>query len=158
MMKTEIIRGIVLPATLFLAVTILGVSMANAVVRHYAEYALENMAADIYTKDQEIRTTVEEIFQEYGIQVPDEESRRIGKDHNRHSILADEQRMAIREKFAEMRRAGASMKEVRTTVEQMLKGYGIKVPDERPHRVKREYPEVRARSNRGVHRTLENKD
>ena len=135
------IRKIVLPAILFLAIAVLGASVANAIVRRYALHALEGMAADGYKMGQGIRTAVEEIsqiFQEYEIEVPGssrgmgdsphKESRRIGDGRRYHADLTDEQRIAIREKVAEMRESGAKREEIRTTVVEMLKEYGIEVP------------------------------
>ena len=98
------VRRIVLPAILFLIVAILGASVANAIGRRYALNTLEDMTADMYTIEQEIRTTMEGIFQEYGIEVPDKKSHNVNKGRHHHADLTDEQRTAIREKVAEMRK------------------------------------------------------
>ena len=119
---------IVLPAILFLVVAIIGASVANAIVKRYALHALENVAADGYAIGQEIQTAVEEIsqiFHEYGIEVSDKGAHRVGRVSRPHADLTDEQRIAIREKVAEMRESGAKREEIRTTVVEMLKRYGI---------------------------------
>ena len=46
------------------------------------------------------------------------------------TTLTDEQRTAIHEKVTEMREAGATREEIRASVAEMLKEYGIEVPDE----------------------------
>jgi hypothetical protein len=122
------VRTTILPAILFLAVAIIGASVANAIVKHYALHALENISADGYAIGQEIETAVGEIsqiFQEYGIEVPGKESRR----SRPRADLTDEQRTAIRERVGEMRRTDATREEIRTAVMEMLKEYGVQIPD-----------------------------
>lgn len=46
------------------------------------------------------------------------------------SNLTDEQREAVREKMEEMREQGATPEEIHTAVAEMLKGYGIEVPED----------------------------
>jgi TRAP-type C4-dicarboxylate transport system substrate-binding protein len=88
---------------------------------------------------EEIHTTMAEMLKEYGIEVPEDLERPHGpggpgpggfwKD------LTEEQREAVQEKMKEMRDQGATPEEIHTAMAEMLKGYGIEVPEdlERPH-------------------------
>jgi len=129
------IRRTALPAILILAAVILGAFVANAIGGRYALHALEGMAADVRTTGQEIQTTVEEIFQGYGIEILDRGSHRTSGGHYRRINLTDGQRTAIREKVAEMREAGAAREEIRTAVTEMLRKYGIEVTGKRFRRI-----------------------
>jgi uncharacterized membrane-anchored protein len=59
-------------------------------------------------------------------------SQRGGGHHGKGflSNLTDEQREAVREKMEEMRSQGATREEIHTAVAEMLKGYGIEVPED----------------------------
>jgi hypothetical protein len=144
--ESKMIRRIALIAVLFLAAVALSAFVANAVGGHYALDALEGMAADACIIEQEIQT-VEEIFQEYGVEVPDK-FRRTGEDQRPRADLTDEQRAAIREKVAEMKEAGVTRKEIRTTVKEMLEGYGIEVPHKEFRHSKERGPDFRDRNSR----------
>ena len=84
---------------------------------------------------EEIHTAVAEMLKGYGIEVPEESVGPHGpgclgpgpggfwKD------LTKEQRKAVQEKIKEMRSQGASREEIHTAVAEMLKGYGIEVPE-----------------------------
>jgi len=79
---------------------------------------------------EEIHTTVAEMLKGYGIEPPEH----WGKGHwgvGRHflSSLTDEQRKVVREKMKEMRQQGATREEIHAAVAEMLKGYGIEVPE-----------------------------
>ncbi len=140
------IKKMALPAILILAVAILGASVASAIKKHNAIFALDDMAAGIYAIEQEIHTAVDEIFQEYEIEVPDEESSSTIKGRRPRADLTNEQRTAIREKVVEMRKAGADRKEIRNAVVQMLKDYGIEVPDGGFRRIRGRQPKFRDRN------------
>lgn len=85
---------------------------------------------------EEIRTAVAELLQGYGIELP-EKCRLLGGSeglrHNRGGFMAnltDEQRQTLREKTKEMRSQGSTREEIHAAVAEMLKGYGIEVPED----------------------------
>ncbi|MGB2804097.1 MAG: FlgD immunoglobulin-like domain containing protein [Candidatus Zixiibacteriota bacterium] len=89
---------------------------------------------------EEIRTAVAELLQGYGIELP-EKCRLLGGSeglrHNRGGFMAnltDEQRGALREKVKDMRSQGATREEIRAAKAEMLKGYGVELPDNRGER------------------------
>ena len=142
------IKKFTLAAILLLAVVMATTPLANA---RRGNHALRGMAADMRTNltdeqraaiqekvtelkesganRQEIRTAVAEMLKEYGIEVPDAWFNRLGKGNYLCADLTDEQRTAIKEKIAEMKEAGASRKEIREAVAEMLKEYGVEPPD-----------------------------
>ena len=84
---------------------------------------------------KEIRDAVDEMLEGFGIEPPE---RRIGLHgpkgfgHGRRGFradLTDEQRQALREKKEELRNQGANREEIRDAVAEMLKGYGIELPE-----------------------------
>lgn len=79
---------------------------------------------------KEIRAVVGEMLEGYGIDLSEKRGER-HRDGFRCflSNLTDEQRKAVREKIKEMRSQGATREEIRTEVTEMLKGYGIELPD-----------------------------
>ena len=93
---------------------------------------MKNQGAD----PQEIHTTVTEILKGYGIEVPEDWS----GPHGRGGFgpgpggfcenLTEEQRESVRNKIEEMRSQGATREEIHTAVTEMLKGYGVEVPEE----------------------------
>jgi uncharacterized membrane-anchored protein len=84
---------------------------------------------------EEIHTTVAEMLKGYGIEVPEEMPGPFGFGHPRGGFwddLTDEQREAIREKTKTMRDQDASPEEIHTAIAEMLKSYGVEVPDDFP--------------------------
>jgi len=80
---------------------------------------------------QEIRTAVRELFEGYGIDLPEHQGKGPrGGFRGFFSGLTEEQRKAVREKIGEMRDQGASRQEIRTAVREMLEGYGIQLSEE----------------------------
>lgn len=143
------IRKITLAAILLLAVAMVSGSIVDARGRRHA---LRGMATGICTTltdeqrtaihekvaemkeagatREEIRTAMAEMLKEHGIEVPDEWLSRGGNGYYLCADLTDEQRAAIQEKVAEMKEADATREEIRTTVAEMLKEYGIEVPED----------------------------
>jgi DNA-binding transcriptional regulator YhcF (GntR family) len=81
---------------------------------------------------EEIRSAVAEMLKGYGIEVPEDWHGPIGFGHGKAGFkanLTEEQREAIREKVKEMRSQGASGEEIRAAKAEMLKGYGIELPE-----------------------------
>jgi len=79
---------------------------------------------------EEIHTAVAEMLKGYGVEPP--EHRGEGFPGGRRRFLAeltDEQRGAVQEKVKEMRSQGASRKEIHAAVAEMLKGYGVELPE-----------------------------
>jgi DNA-binding transcriptional regulator YhcF (GntR family) len=83
-------------------------------------------------KEEEIRAAVVEMLKGYGIDVPKDWHGPIGFGHrgdNWGANLTDEQREAVREKIKEMRSQGATREEIHAAVAEMIKGYGVKLPE-----------------------------
>jgi len=79
---------------------------------------------------EEMRAAVHEMLKGYGVEVPEHRGEgpgRMGFFRN----LTEEQREAIREKMDQMRSEGATGEEIRAAVGEMLKGYGVEVPEHR---------------------------
>ncbi len=84
------------------------------------------------TRD-EINAAVKELLEEFGVEVPDDKKKGRGKG-DLFADLTDEQRQQIeeqRQQIAEMKEAGATRDEIKVAVEELLKGFGIEVPDDR---------------------------
>lgn len=84
---------------------------------------------------EEIRAAVADLLQGYGIELP-EKCRLLdgpgGLRHDRGGFMAnltEEQRQAIREKVKEMQSQGATREEIRAAKAEMLKGYGVELPE-----------------------------
>jgi DNA-binding transcriptional regulator YhcF (GntR family) len=87
-------------------------------------------------KREEIHSAVAEMLKGYGINVPEDS---VGP-HGRGGFgpgpvgfwkdLTKEQREVVQEKIKEMRSQGAKREEIHTAVAEMLKGYGIDVPED----------------------------
>ncbi len=87
---------------------------------------------------EEIRAAVAEMLEGYGVELPEDWP----GPHGRGGFgpgpggffedLTKEQREAVHEKIKEMRDQGATRAEVHTAVAEMLKGYGIEVPEDWP--------------------------
>lgn len=78
---------------------------------------------------EEIRAARAEMLQGFGIELPV----RCGQGHVRRGLRVDltkEQRAAIREKREEMRSQGATREEIRSVVDELLKGHGINMPEQ----------------------------
>ncbi len=81
---------------------------------------------------EEIHTAVAEMLKGYGVEVSDDLPGPFGFGHPRGGFwgdLTDEQREAVREKTKEMRNQNATREEIHTAIAEMLKGYGIEVPE-----------------------------
>jgi len=74
---------------------------------------------------EEIRAAKAEMLKGYGIELPDNRGERRGFGDN----LTNEQREAVRVKIKEMRSQGATREEIRAAKAEMLKGYGIELPE-----------------------------
>jgi predicted Fe-S protein YdhL (DUF1289 family) len=82
---------------------------------------------------EEIRTTIAEMLKGYGIDVPEDWPGPRGFGHRGEgfmSDLTDEQKEAVWDKIKEMRDQDATREEIRTTIAEMLKGFGIDVPED----------------------------
>ncbi len=85
---------------------------------------------------EEIHATVAEMLKGYGIEVPEDS----GGPHGPGCFgpppggfmekLTKEQREAVQDKIKEMRSQGAKREEIHAAVAEMLKGYGIEVPED----------------------------
>ncbi len=82
---------------------------------------------------EEIHAVVGEMLSSYGIELPDDWADRPrgrrGLGSRFMSLLTEEQRDAVRAKRKEMRESGASREETHAAVREMLRGYGIELPD-----------------------------
>ena len=90
---------------------------------------------------EEIQTAVREMLAGYGIQLP--ENPGIGGRGGFRpflSKLSDEQRETVLGKIKEMRSQGASREEIRATVSEMLKGYGILLPENTENSTSKDTP------------------
>ena len=147
------IKKFTLAAILLLAVVMATTPLANA---RRGNHALRGMAADMRTNltdeqraaiqekvtelkesganRQEIRTAVAEMLKEYGIEVPDAWFNRLGKGNYLCADLTDEQRTTIQEKVTGMKEDGASREDIRAAVAEMLKEFGIELPDKQANR------------------------
>ncbi|MGB2768309.1 MAG: FlgD immunoglobulin-like domain containing protein [Candidatus Zixiibacteriota bacterium] len=86
---------------------------------------------------EEIRAAKAEMLKGCGIELPDNRGERRGFGHGRGGFVADltdEQRQALREKIKEMQSQDATREEIRAAKAEMLKGYGIELPDNRGER------------------------
>jgi hypothetical protein len=84
---------------------------------------------------EEVHAAVGEMLKSYGIELPEDWNE---KPHGRRgpgrrfmTQLTEEQREAVRARVTEMRENGASREETRAVVHEMLKSYGIELPDRR---------------------------
>jgi uncharacterized protein YoaH (UPF0181 family) len=86
---------------------------------------------------EEIHTVVAGMLEGYGIEVPEDCPGPFGFGLGPGGFWKDltkEQREAVHEKIKEMREQGATRKEIHTAVAEMLKGYGIELPENRGER------------------------
>jgi DNA-binding transcriptional regulator YhcF (GntR family) len=82
---------------------------------------------------EEIHSAVAEMLKGYGIEVPEDWHGPKGFGHGKAGFkanLTDEQRQTLREKIKEMRSQGATREEIRAAKAEMLKGYGIELPED----------------------------
>ncbi|TKJ37252.1 hypothetical protein CEE37_14155 [candidate division LCP-89 bacterium B3_LCP] len=82
----------------------------------------------------EIHAAVKVKLESYGIDVPENFMMMHGKHRGPgmkmiHSQLNEVQRDAIRSQICEMRQSGTSQQEIQSKVQEMVKGYGIELPD-----------------------------
>ena len=82
---------------------------------------------------EEVHSAVAQMLKGYGIELPEH----WGKGHRGgwrqfFSNLTNEQRKVVREKMKEMREQGATPEEIHAAVVEMLKGYGIEMPEGAP--------------------------
>jgi hypothetical protein len=79
---------------------------------------------------EEIRAAVGKLFEGYGIKLPEHQGEGSRGDfRGLLSGLTEEQRGTVQEKMKEMRNQGATREEIGTAVREMLKGYGIQLPE-----------------------------
>ena len=82
---------------------------------------------------EEIHAAVSEMLKGYGIEVSEDWHGPKGFGHGKAGFkanLTDEQRQTLREKIKEMRSQGATHEEIRAAKAEMLKGYGIELPED----------------------------
>lgn len=87
------------------------------------------MREDGATRD-EIRETVAEMLEDFGVEVPDEWFVSRAKDNYLFADLTDEQRTTIHKRVVQMRKDGATRDEIRETFAEMLKDFGVELPEE----------------------------
>ncbi len=81
---------------------------------------------------KEIHTAVGEMLRGYGIELPEDWCKGRGGGHRRFlSSLTDEQREVVRDRMEQMRDQGAAREEIHAALAEMLKGYGVEVPEDR---------------------------
>jgi DNA-binding transcriptional regulator YhcF (GntR family) len=105
--------------------------------RQAVQEKIEEMKSQDATRE-EIHSAVAEMLKGYGIEVPEDCHGPIGFGPAKarfQANLTKEQREAVRDKIKEMRSRNASREEIHTAVTEMLKGYGIEMPEnwEGPH-------------------------
>ena len=83
---------------------------------------------------EEMRTTIDEMLKSYGIEIPPDSLRPPPGPGPAGfwGDLTEEQREAIQTKIKEMRKQNATREEIHSAVVEMLKGYGIDVPEDWP--------------------------
>ncbi len=95
--------------------------------------ALWSMVAEMRDQGaspEEVHSAVAQMLKGYGIELPEHWGKGFPRGPRRFlSQLTTEQRQALREKVKEMGDQGASPEEIHKTVTEMLKGYGIEVPE-----------------------------
>jgi uncharacterized membrane protein len=90
------------------------------------------------TSRDEIHAEVTKMLKEYGVEVPDDFKGFRGERGPRHNRgfmkfsdqLTEDQRSALKEKVESLREEGASREEIHNEVTNMLKEYGIEVPED----------------------------
>jgi DNA-binding transcriptional regulator YhcF (GntR family) len=78
---------------------------------------------------EEIREAVHGMLNQWGIDVPEGREMRPGNGRAIFKQLDKEQRAAIHEKVREMKNAGASREAIHAAVSEMLRSFGIEVPE-----------------------------
>jgi DNA-binding transcriptional regulator YhcF (GntR family) len=86
---------------------------------------------------EEIHKEVSTLLKEFGVELPENfkglPGHRPGRNKNRlmrfTKELTEEQRENLREKIESLREQGADRQEIRDTIEETLKSYGVEVPD-----------------------------
>jgi len=93
--------------------------------REALKQKIEEMKA-VNASPQEIRNAVDDMMQEWGIQVPQPPS-----DHHAPpwmTNLTDTQRAALEQKIEELKAVGKTPQEIHSAVDEMLQQWGIQVP------------------------------
>jgi len=86
---------------------------------------------------EEIRDSVKKMFEEYGVEVPEDTGGFRGKRGPRHgrglikfaNQLTEDQRNIIKKKVETLREDGASREVIHTEVKSMFKEYGVEIPE-----------------------------
>jgi DNA-binding transcriptional regulator YhcF (GntR family) len=100
--------------------------------RQAVQEKIKEMKSQDATRE-EIHSAVAEMLKGYGIEVPEDCHGPIGFGPGKGGFeanLTEEQREAVQEKKEEMRSQGATREEIHSAVAEMLKGYGIELPED----------------------------
>ncbi|KAA3618373.1 MAG: T9SS C-terminal target domain-containing protein [Calditrichaeota bacterium] len=91
----------------------------------------DTMWANGATRD-EMRTAAHALLNSWGIQPPDTTGRRgfHGRGEHWQDQLTQQQRVEVRAKVKEMKIAGKSREETHTAIAEIVKGFGIEMPDQ----------------------------
>ena len=112
----------------------------------------------------EIKAAVRELIEGFGIELPDNRGKHQKRgQHGKHqkedglfAELTDEQRQQIHETGAEMKEAGATHDEIKAAVKELLKGFGVEVPDDWGERQKQGglFAELTDEQRQQIHETV----
>lgn len=80
----------------------------------------------------EIHAAMTKLLESYGLEIPEDFSKRRRAPGGPLLGLTDEQRKAVRERVTELRKTGATREEIRSNIAEMLEGYGVKLPPRPP--------------------------
>ena len=81
---------------------------------------------------EEIHTAMIKLLESYGLEIPEDFSKRCRAPGGPLLGLTDEQRKAVRERVTELRKTGATREEIRSNIAEMLEVYGVKLPPRPP--------------------------
>jgi len=81
---------------------------------------------------EEIHAAMTKLLESYGLEIPEDFSKRRRAHGGPLLGLTDEQRKAVRERVTELRKTGATREEIRSNIAVMLEGYGVKLPPRPP--------------------------
>jgi len=98
---------------------------------------------------EEVRTAVDKMLEGYGIEPPGHHGPGEGKGFGPPflSKLTEEQSESVLEKIKEMRSQGASRQEIKSAVDEMLKGYGIQLSENPENAVSKKTPAAGTNTN-----------